>query len=358
MIEHTGRTIIGSIVFLDIVAYTMETDARQMSMKRGLNDIMGQAVANIAEAERIILDTGDGAAICFLGDPEDALFVATAVMDAVRKQTDDARQVLRVGINLGPVKIITDLNDHPNVVGDGINVAQRIMSFADDDEILVSRSYYEVVARLKEGNEQLFRYMGAKKDKHIREHQVYAFAAEGLPAVSAGKRIEAGDEIRLESPEPQAPEPQESNVYSKDFLDAVEHKLSELIGPLARVIVRRAAASAKSTKEFYATVASVIHDDSDRTAFLAETSAFGAPQVSGQIPSERTEPGQRVELSARDLTLAEQRLAQYIGPLAGVLVRRAATAAIDLSDLYARLAEHLDNDADKKRFLAAAMAED
>jgi hypothetical protein len=111
-----------------------------MAMKARLNEHIWDAVTDIAESERIVLDTGDGVAICFLGDPEDALFVTTAVMAGVRGETGEARQSLRVGINLGPIKLITDLNGHPNVVGDGINVAQRIMSFASDGEILVSRS--------------------------------------------------------------------------------------------------------------------------------------------------------------------------------------------------------------------------
>ena len=67
---------------------------------------------------------------------------------------------------------MTNLNGRPNVVGDGVNVAQRVMSFAEVGEILVSRSYYGVVARLREGNERLFRYMGSKRDKHVREHQL------------------------------------------------------------------------------------------------------------------------------------------------------------------------------------------
>ena len=140
----------------------------------------------------MILDTGDGAAICFLGDPEDALFAATAINEAIRNSSGDAAQELRTGINLGPIKLVTDLNGWTNVVGDGVNVAQRIMSFAEVGEILVSRSFYEVVARLREGNERLFRYMGSKRDKHVREHQLYAFGLDsGVPA-RPSRRAPAG----------------------------------------------------------------------------------------------------------------------------------------------------------------------
>ncbi len=83
---------------------------------------------------------GDGAAITFLGDPERALFVALEVFDNV------ADLPVRMGINLGPVSLMKDLNDRDNVIGDGINVAQRVMSFAAAGELLVSRFFYEVAS--------------------------------------------------------------------------------------------------------------------------------------------------------------------------------------------------------------------
>jgi hypothetical protein len=53
------------------------------------------------------------------------------------------------------------------------------MSFAEPGQILVSRSYYEVVSCLSEGYVQLFHYEGSRTDKHVREHEVYAVEASG-----------------------------------------------------------------------------------------------------------------------------------------------------------------------------------
>ena len=52
--------------------------------------------------DRIILDTGDGAAISFIGDPEDALFVATSLRDAVANLATGAESDLstRMGITV------------------------------------------------------------------------------------------------------------------------------------------------------------------------------------------------------------------------------------------------------------------
>jgi hypothetical protein len=78
-----------------------------------------------------------------------------------------------MGINIGPVKLVKDINGHPNIIGDGINVAQRIMSFARPGQIVVSRSYYDVVSNLASEYAKLFHYEGSRTDKHVREHEIY-----------------------------------------------------------------------------------------------------------------------------------------------------------------------------------------
>ncbi len=362
MIERAGRTVICSVVFMDIVGYSKTPDSRQFAMKARLNELLKQAVGGVAESERLILDTGDGAALCFLGDPEDALFVATAVNDAIKSEVGDAAQVLRTGINLGPIKIVTDLNGQPNAIGDGINVAQRVMSFAGDGEILVSRSYYEVVARLNEGNERLFRYLGVKKDKHVREHQLYAFGLTGCCAAAAVDP-ETDSESDTELPAARArqgatePPTAESTLTASDLAEA-ERRLAERIGPLAGILVKRAAGSAYGRGDFYQTIAAAIPDEADRAAYLAEFSAQVPPAAAGAEapdPSGSATPGQ-APITAAALTVAESRLANLIGPLAGTLVRQAAGEAQGLEDLYAKLATHIADASERKRFLAAAKA--
>src|SRR5581483_10290574 len=113
-------------------------------------------------------DTGDGAAVTFMGDPEDALFASMAVRDSA------GALAVRLGVNLGPVRLVKDLNGQLNIIGDGINVAQRVMSFARPGQLLVSRSFYEVVSCLSRDYANMFRHEGARTDKHVREHDVYS----------------------------------------------------------------------------------------------------------------------------------------------------------------------------------------
>jgi class 3 adenylate cyclase len=183
----TNRTIICSVLFLDIVEYSKKPVVEQIKLKQRFNELLAESLKDISAGDRVILDTGDGASVGFLSDPEDALFVALSVRDAMKNEQESAMPDLRVrmGINLGPVKIIKDINNQYNLIGDGINIAQRIMSFSDPGQLLVSRSYFDVVSCLSQEYAQLFQYKGARADKHIREHDIYSVEHTGTQSMFA-----------------------------------------------------------------------------------------------------------------------------------------------------------------------------
>jgi len=173
-----NRTFICSVVFLDMVEYSKKPVAEQIFFKERLNTLLTEALANVAPNDRIILDTGDGAALSFIGDPEDALFVSLSLREALQMPQPPGPELrIRLGINLGPVRLVKDINGQPNIIGDGINVAQRVMSFSQPGQIVVSRSFYEVVSCLSEGYGRLFHYEGSRTDKHVREHEIYTVQA-------------------------------------------------------------------------------------------------------------------------------------------------------------------------------------
>ena len=172
MAESSRLNRVCSVLFVDIVGYSRRTVAEQMEDKRACNDLVGEALGPLSSPDRIVLDTGDGAAITFLGAPENALFVGLRTRDSA-----GALQ-LRMGINLGPVRLVSDLNGQQNVLGDGINVAQRVMSFCEPGELLVSRSFYEVACRLATDYVDLFVFKGTQDDKHGRSHDLHALVPD------------------------------------------------------------------------------------------------------------------------------------------------------------------------------------
>lgn len=179
MSSSGNRNFICTVVFIDIVGFSKKGVADQLRIKQRLNQLLATALEPVPPKDRIILDTGDGAAVSFLGDPEDGLFLGLALRDAMA--ADDNTLQLRTGINLGPVRLIKDINNQPNIIGDGINVAQRVMDFAAPNQVLSSRSYYEIVSALSAEHAKLFTSEGARTDKHVREHEIYALGNAPAP---------------------------------------------------------------------------------------------------------------------------------------------------------------------------------
>ena len=180
MAEITNRTLVCSVLFIDIVGYSKKGVGEQVRLKHTFNAVLRAALEQVPPRERVVVDTGDGAAVTFLGDPEGALFVGLAVLDKVGELP------VRMGINLGPVSLMKDINGLDNVVGDGINVAERVMGFASQGQLLVSRSFYEVVSLLSKDYATLFRREESRTDKHERAHELYAVT----DAVRVGRRVQ------------------------------------------------------------------------------------------------------------------------------------------------------------------------
>jgi hypothetical protein len=90
--------------------------------------------------------------------------------------------------------------------------------------------------------------------------------------------------------------------------------------------------------------------DTPRQPPAPETArAVAGPAAAG---SERSDgPGKRI--SAAELTELQTRLARILGPIAAVLVDRAAAGAGDLGELERRLAAEIDSPEDQRRFLQA-----
>lgn len=182
--EHLDldRTWLSCVLFTDIVNYSSQSVRQQIEWKGRFNHFLNEALSEVDPAERYILDTGDGAAVCFMGAPEPAMQAALKLRQLFIDDNSLHAEGLRVriGINLGPLRLMRDVNGRVNAVGDAINVGQRVMSFAGVNEILVSRSFYETVSCLSELNARMFRLAGSRKDKHEREHIVYELVPEGF----------------------------------------------------------------------------------------------------------------------------------------------------------------------------------
>lgn len=269
--ERNNRTWLCSILFLDIVGYSKLFVDRQMEIKQHFCQLVTQSLKDLTKNDLIILDTGDGLAISYLGDPEDMLFVAVGLRDAFRgmdEDTDISYQV-RLGINLGPVKIMEDINGSKNIVGDGINVAQRIMDFAGPNQLLVSRSYYDVVSCLDNAYQKIFKYLGRRSDKHVRKHAVYEVVPEGEDPLDNDIREIADIDVE-DKPSSQAEKPNSTSSveFDEHSLHEITLSLANYVGPMAKIIISRQLKKSSSLSELVTAVSEEITSNEDKQNFL------------------------------------------------------------------------------------------
>jgi len=351
------RTWLCSVVFTDIARYTQQPVDRQIELKALLEGYIAHAVSRVAPENRIIVDTGDGAALCFLGDPEEALIASLGLRDVLREAAHESGAGLqvRIGVNLGPIKVVKSLNGQLNPLGDGINKAQRVMSFAQPNQILVSRSFYDVIACLSEEYGRLFHYLGMQKDKHGQEHPVYEVVVPG--EIDTQTRVLLTRVIEPES----SLEVALATGWDPEVLEAVSAELAGYIGPLARVIVKKAVKRASNMEELRRLLADSIPLEEGKRAFM---STAGHPDESGadiHSPAGTEEAKALVTAGGTPLpstdvaALAEIEvcLAGALGPVARVLVRRFAKQTGDLDLLCRQLADEISSSDQRKKFLVA-----
>ena len=145
--------------------------------------------------------------------------------------------------------------------------------------------------------------------------------------------------------------------WSREQLAEVERQLSAIMGPVARVLVQDAAATTASRQELYQLLASRLNTPEERRRFLKAGGEYALTDP-GEPPTRTTNAIVFSNIVGRPLTPeATQRasllLARYLGPIAGLLTRKAAEAATDEAQLYAMLAEKVDV-SERERFVKEA----
>jgi class 3 adenylate cyclase len=196
MVDVKDQSLVICTVFAEIVDYAKKPVAEQIKLTERFNALLSEALKNIVPDDRIVLDTGSGAAVSCLGKTEDALLVAIDLRDRIAAEAAQAESALAAhfGINVGPVKLVKEAGGEPNIIGDGITVAQSVMSFAVPGQILVSRAYLEAVSGVSPDYAKLLKPEGSRTDKYLREHQVYSVghAADAAAVAARNQRLRMG----------------------------------------------------------------------------------------------------------------------------------------------------------------------
>jgi Adenylate and Guanylate cyclase catalytic domain len=175
--DHSESPIVeyAHVLFTDIVSYSTEPIDMQLRMVGTLKKAVSETPSfrkAYESGELISLPTGDGIALVFLRDAQGPAMCAIELNTSLKNA--DIR--LRMGINSGPVLRSADINSNKNLVGEGINIAQRVMDLGDAGHILLSSGAAEILLHMSRWP-TLLHDIGEAKVKHgarIRVFNLYS----------------------------------------------------------------------------------------------------------------------------------------------------------------------------------------
>jgi eukaryotic-like serine/threonine-protein kinase len=146
-------------------------------------------------------------------------------------------------------------------------------------------------------------------------------------------------------------------AWDKQVLARTETALAHFVGPMATVLVRRAARECETWPQLCARLAEHVSDPAERTAFLGrlQPDAPSAPNrpnggAFASTPGTRpSRPPAPLVLQPEVLDRVQRLLAQHLGPIAKVVVRKASADAPSRAEFVDRLAEAVPDSSARER---------
>lgn len=145
-------------------------------------------------------------------------------------------------------------------------------------------------------------------------------------------------------------EPPQKLQWDAQQLRQVEAELACYVGPVAKVLVQRTAAEVRDMAALCRETSRYVPEGNERDRYLHATRALGSP---ARVPAAA---GHEMTWDPEVLKVAERNLANFIGPLAKILVKRASGQARSENELYQLLVDHIDVPREKDAFLRSQPA--
>ncbi len=179
------RPITNTTLFFDVVGFTKHSNNQEMldviqKIENVMNNLLWEEYNWNEKKKRndlILIPTGDGYGVGFHPNMtgEKILNISKEVLKNITK---DNFIKIRMGIAKGPNIRHLDLNDKNNLFGYGINLANRVMSLALDNQILVHEDFAKELLREK-NVEGLIEVDEIYEVKHGVEIRIYNYCIKG-----------------------------------------------------------------------------------------------------------------------------------------------------------------------------------
>ena len=155
--------------------------------------------------------------------------------------------------------------------------------------------------------------------------------------------------------------------FGETLLASLRHHLTKYVGPIAPLVIARATKRSLHVEDLVSVVAEAIALPADRERFVKEVSSGGRPAPAREAPkpamhaepvTAQAPPRKPAAHALREtarLPALEKLLATYIGPMAKILVAKAAKRAHSEEELIGDLAQGIDSERDRSAFRSAAI---
>jgi len=170
-------------VGIDIVEYSIRPADIQKQLIQKLTYYIKKAISETHKGGKdpniIFIPTGDGMFLIFENRPETVIPIVLNVQNLIKAYNKNCsfqfHFEFRTGLHSGPVFKFTDINDSPNFAGNGINIAQRVMSVGDKWHILASREGFESMGNINWEYRSHFSSLGEYPIKHGPKIEIFNF---------------------------------------------------------------------------------------------------------------------------------------------------------------------------------------
>ena len=144
----------------------------------------------------------------------------------------------------------------------------------------------------------------------------------------------------------QVPQPPKG-VFDAELIAEAKARLTQVLGPIASLLVDKEASRASSPSELLSLLAEHVESAQEREQFLK---SHGLPESpSAAASAERPQP-----VAAAEVDRLTAILAHYLGPMAAIIARRESSGARSASELKQRLAARIPHERERMDFLSRA----
>jgi hypothetical protein len=179
-----------------------------------------------------------------------------------------------------------------------------------------------------------------------RRHLIDATGSYDLALKQCFDEIEGGEHAAMSAIAPQ----RRAVTHDSEQIAALKDQLAEVVGPIAQILVERAAARAESIGALYRLLALHITNDAERAHFLGLSPEHLELEVEAAVPIGESVPDGE-PIRPGDVERIATALTSFLGPIAPIVARKEGEGCRTVSDLMRRLAAKLHCESDRAAFL-------